>query len=45
MEQDKTPDSSAYFADYGETLINNGYHIIPIKPGEKRPHPQLKDWP
>lgn len=27
----------SYLADYGETLIANGYHVIPIMPGSKVP--------
>ena len=27
----------SYLADYGETLVANGYHVIPIMPGSKVP--------
>jgi hypothetical protein len=31
-----------YLHEFGQTLIDNGYYIVPIKPGEKRP--SLYDW-
>lgn len=32
-----------YYKDYGAQLIRNGYNIVPIVPGAKRP--SVKNWP
>lgn len=34
-----------FFRDQGRKLLANGYRIIPITPGEKRPVSTLTDWP
>lgn len=33
-----------YMAEYGPRLVDNGYRILPIEPGEKRPCRDLSGW-
>lgn len=39
-----TPVSGRYFADFGENVLENGYNIVPIAPGQKRPYPEIVGW-
>lgn len=35
---------TGYLAEFGQGMIGNGYHIIPIEPGGKRPRRELGNW-
>ena len=36
--------SNKIFEDRAELVLENGYNVIPILPGSKRPYPHIKGW-
>lgn len=43
-KDDKVPQGNTFFQDYAEKVSDNGYNVIPIGPGTKRPYRHITNW-